>query len=109
MPAPDPTSIFHVESRLNNPAVAVLIRITEATFHKVRHGAIPPISSGTDHIVASQQIANLLRGFSSDDSEFIPVGIVDITTGVTLAEHIELRPHFEIQSSDGIEPEDSRP
>jgi hypothetical protein len=100
MPAPDPMSIFHVESRLNNAAAPVLIRMTETTFHKIRHGAIPPISSGTDHIVVSQQIAKLLRAFSSDDSEFIPVSIVDITTGITLAEHLELHPHFEIQSSD---------
>ena len=100
MPAPDPMPIYHIESHLNNAAAPVLIRMTETTFHKVQHGAIPPVSSGIDHIVVSQQIANFLRGFSADDSEFIPVSIVDITTGVTLAEHFELRPHSELQSSD---------
>jgi hypothetical protein len=100
VPAPKPMSIFHVESRLNNAAAPILIRMTETTLHKVRHGSIPPISSGTDHIVVSEQIANLLRGFSSDGSQFIPVSILDVTTGVTLAEHFEVLPHFEIQSSD---------
>jgi hypothetical protein len=33
MPAPDPMPIYHIESRLNNAAAPVLIRMTETTFH----------------------------------------------------------------------------
>jgi hypothetical protein len=60
MPAPDPMPIYHIESCLNNAAAPVLIRMTETTFHKVKHGAIPPVSSGTDHIVVSQQVDSAL-------------------------------------------------
>ena len=92
--------IYHVHAHENTAYPPALIRRDHASIYKILDRPIPPLCSGTDHIVVIAAVARVVEQFCPLSASFRAVQILNPRTDAVEGDAIEVRPHQEVSSDD---------
>jgi hypothetical protein len=85
---------IHVCSHAMNAARCV--RLQDGRFHVFQAGSFSDLMDGPDYILLSPALAESLRRSCGSSLDIVPAQVIDVRTGRSLAQLLEVRPHEEL-------------